>query len=53
MLIALGTLAWILSCVVVVSLCAMAARGDGRQMRQSSKPKAPRAPATTTHFVIR
>ncbi|MDQ3722912.1 MAG: hypothetical protein M3376_07575 [Actinomycetota bacterium] len=29
-LIAIGTLVWIFSCVVVVCVCAMAARGDGR-----------------------
>ncbi|HEV2776922.1 MAG TPA: hypothetical protein VGV90_15115 [Solirubrobacteraceae bacterium] len=49
-LIALGMLAWILSCVVVVSICVMAARGDGRHLPRKAPAKAPGA---TRHFVIR
>lgn len=49
-LIAVGMLVWIFSCVVVVCVCAMAARGDGRPMRRTSSVK---AAAATTHFIVR
>lgn len=34
-LLAIGMLAWIGVCTVVLALCVMAARGDGRQTRRT------------------
>lgn len=48
-LIAIGVAAWLFSCVLVVCLCVMAARGDGRQARPASTAEVLGAP---TYLVI-